>query len=103
MTHSPSGPPMRGSLSPARVAVLIHEIHGGDRSGVLHLTRAGVSRRLYFKAGSMILAGSDLPEDRLGQILVRAGMIQEADLARALGVVERQRPDDRRDDRRDDR
>ena len=60
----------------------------GRKSGVLHLTREGVSKRLYFRAGSIILAGSDLPEDRLGQALLRAGMIREADLERALGVVE---------------
>jgi serine/threonine protein kinase len=79
---------MRGSLSQARVAALIHQIHAGRRSGVLHLTRGRVSKRLYFKAGSIILAGSDLPEDRLGQALVRAGMIREADLERALGAVD---------------
>ncbi len=79
---------MRGSLSQVTAAGFIREIHAGRKSGVLHLTRLGASKRLYFKAGSIILAGSDLPEDRLGQALVRAGMIQEADLERALGVVE---------------
>ncbi len=79
---------MRGSLSLVPAAGIIREIHAGRKSGVLHLTGAGASKRLYFKAGSIILAGSDLPEDRLGQALVRAGMIQEADLERALGLVE---------------
>ena len=88
MTHAPLGSRARGSLSQVTAAGLIREIHAGRKSGVLHLTRAGVSKRLYFKAGSIILAGSDLPEDRLGQALVRAGMIQEAALERALGVVE---------------
>jgi predicted Ser/Thr protein kinase len=88
MTHTPLGSRARGSLSQVTAAGLIREIHAGRKSGVLHLTRAGVSKRLYFKAGSIILAGSDLPEDRLGQALVRAGMIQEAALERALGVVE---------------
>jgi len=88
MTHAPLGSRARGSLSQVTAAGFIREVHLGRKSGVLHLTRAGVSKRLYFKAGSIILAGSDLPEDRLGQALVRAGMIQEADLERALGAVE---------------
>ena len=88
MTHAPGGSRARGSLSQVTAAGFIRAIHAGRKSGVLHLTRAGVSKRLYFKAGSIILAGSDLPEDRLGQALVRAGMIQEADLERALAVVE---------------
>ncbi len=88
MTHAPHGSLARGSLSQVTAAGLIREIHAGRKSGVLHLTRAGVSKRLYFKAGSIILAGSDRPEDRLGQALVRARLIQEADLERALAIVE---------------
>ena len=78
----------RGSLSQVAAAGFIRALHAGRKSGVLHLTRAGVSKRLYFRAGSIILAGSDAPEERLGQALVRAGMIREADLERALAVVE---------------
>jgi serine/threonine-protein kinase len=88
MTNGAFGSRARGRLDLARVAALVREIHAAGKSGVLHLTRDGVSRRLYFRAGSIILAGSDLPEDRLGQALVRAGMIREADLERALAVVE---------------
>jgi predicted Ser/Thr protein kinase len=88
VTHAAFGSRARGSLSQVTAAGIIREVHAGRKSGVLHLTRAGVSKRLYFKAGSIILAGSDLPEDRLGQALLRAGMIQETDLERALGVVE---------------
>jgi serine/threonine-protein kinase len=88
MTQTASGSRARGSLSQLGAAGLIRAFHAGRKSGVLHLTRAGASKRLYFKAGSIILAGSDLPEDRLGQALVRAGMIQEADLERALGQAE---------------
>jgi hypothetical protein len=88
MTHALHGSRARGSLGQVTAAGFIREVHAGRKSGVLHLTRAGVSKRFYFRSGSIILAGSDLPEDRLGQALLRAGMIQEADLERALGAVE---------------
>jgi hypothetical protein len=88
MTSAALGSRARGSLAQATVAALIRDVHAARKSGVLHLARDGASKRLYFRTGSIILAGSDLPEDRLGQALVRAGMIREADLDRALGVVE---------------
>jgi serine/threonine-protein kinase len=88
MTSAALGSRARGSLGQATVAAFIRDVHAARKSGVLHLARDGASKRLYFRAGSIILAGSDLPEDRLGQALVRAGMIREADLERALGVVE---------------
>ena len=88
MADAPFGSRAQGSLSQVTVAGCIRAIHAGRKSGVLHLTRAGASKRLYFRGGSLILAGSDLPEDRLGQALVRARMIQEADLERALAAAE---------------
>src|SRR5262245_9244293 len=88
MTDAASGSGARASLSQVTAAGLIRAIHAERKSGVLHLTRAEVSKRLYFRAGSMVLAGSDLPEDRLGQALVRAGLMREADLERALGAAE---------------
>ena len=88
MTHAALGSLARGSLAQLTAASIIRNLHSGRKSGVLHLTREGVSKRLYFRAGSIVLAGSDLPEDRLGQALLRAGMIREADLERALSVVE---------------
>jgi hypothetical protein len=88
MTHAAPGSLARGSLGQVPAASIVRDLHARRKSGVLHLTREGVSKRLYFRAGSIVLAGSDLPEDRLGQALLRAGMIREADLERALGVVE---------------
>ena len=79
----------KGSLSQAAPAVLIRAIYRGRKSGVLHLTRERVSKRLYFKEGSIILAGSDLDEDRTGQVLLRAGRITEADLELALRASEK--------------
>jgi hypothetical protein len=88
MTKGASGFRTRGGLSQGVAAGFVRGLHAGRKNGVLHLTREGVSKRLYFRAGSIILAGSDLPEERLGQALVRAGMIREADLEQALGKVE---------------
>src|SRR5262245_47463647 len=88
MADAPFGSRAQGSLGQVTVAGCIRAIHAGRKSGVLHLTRAGAAKRLYFRGGSLILAGSDLPEDRLGQALVRARMIQEPELERALAAAE---------------
>jgi serine/threonine protein kinase len=82
----PLSPPFarRGSLGKIPVPLLIRAIHDGRRSGTLHLTKGEASKRLYFREGSLVLAGSDLHEERTGQMLLRAGRIAEADLERAL-------------------
>ena len=88
MTQAVNVPRTRGSLAQVAVAGIIRTLHAGRRSGVLHLTRGDVSKRLYFRAGSIIMAGSDQPEDRLGQALVRSGLVKQADLEKALRVVD---------------
>jgi serine/threonine-protein kinase len=88
MTHAEHGSRARGSLAEVAVAGIIRSLHATRRSGVLHLTRGDVTRRLYFRGGSIILAGSDQPEDRLGQVLVRTGLVQQADVEKALNVVD---------------
>jgi serine/threonine-protein kinase len=88
MTQAENGPRARGSLAQVAVAGIIRALHAGRRSGVLHLSREDVSKRLYFRDGSIILAGSDQPEDRLGQVLVRNGLVQQADVEKALNVVD---------------
>ena len=42
-----------------------------------------------FKEASIVLAGSDLYEERLGQVLLRAGRINESQLELALRVMEK--------------
>jgi serine/threonine-protein kinase len=78
---------MRGSLTPDALARVLRGIALSRKEGILHLSKDGVSKRIYFKGGSIIFAGSDDEQERLGEVLVRAGKLERSDLELALKVM----------------
>jgi len=78
---------MHGSLTPDALARVLRGLAVSRKEGILHLSRDGVSKRIYFKNGSIIFAGSDDDQERLGEVLVRAGKLERADLELALKVT----------------
>ncbi len=69
----------------------LKEVYLGQRTGLLHVTRgeaAGVSFR---SVNGQLVSGSSTDErGRLGETMVRRGVISRADLERALAIVSRQ-------------
>jgi hypothetical protein len=63
---------------------VIHFIHGNNWSGQLTVMSREVRKALYFRRGDIHTAASNVPEDRLGAILYRYGMVSEAQLEEAL-------------------
>ena len=53
-------------------------------NGVLHVVGPSVRRSLMIEQGALLYAASDDPADRFGQVLVRAGAVDEARLGEAL-------------------
>jgi len=78
-----------GSLSEDRLAELIRGICLDRKSGVLHLFNKEMSKRLYFNRGSIVFAGSDVDEDRLGEVLIREGKVKRSDLDFVWQVMKR--------------
>ena len=66
---------MQGDLSRETVADAIRTLYVNRRSGILHLAQGKTSKRIYFRKGSMIFANSDVESDRLGEFLIRQGVI----------------------------
>lgn len=66
---------MQGDLSRETLADVIRTLYVDRRSGIVHLTQAKTSKRIYFRKGSMIFANSDVESDRLGEFLIRQGVI----------------------------
>src|SRR5437867_5050872 len=54
---------------------LIHRICLPARTGTLTLSRGELCKRVYVTAGRLVFATSNFAEDRLGETLLRAGMI----------------------------
>jgi len=48
---------MRGSLTPDALARVLRGIALSRKEGILHLSKDGVSKRIYFKGGSIFTVG----------------------------------------------
>jgi hypothetical protein len=80
---------MNGDLAEGVVPDLLREIYVGRRSGTLNLVRGQERQSLRFRHGHIVNAHTNVLEERLGEMLVRRGVLSEADLARATEVVVR--------------
>jgi tetratricopeptide (TPR) repeat protein len=80
---------MTGDLAEGSLPALLREIYVGRRSGMLTLARGTVRQSLRFRRGNIVNARTNVTEERLGEMLVRRGLLSEADLARATEVVVR--------------
>jgi len=70
----------------------LKEVYVGQRSGLLHVTRDESSSVTFRSVNGEIVSGSSSAEKgRLGESMVRRGLISRTDLERALMIVTRQR------------
>jgi tetratricopeptide (TPR) repeat protein len=80
---------MNGDLAEGVVPELLREIYVGRLDGTLHLVRGKERQSLRFRRGTIVNAHTSVQEERLGEMLVRRGLLSEADLARATAAVVR--------------
>ncbi len=78
---------MQGDLSQDTLAGVIRGLYLDRKSGILHLEREGIEKRIYFKKGSMIFANSDVNDDRIGEFLIRNNAIDRAAFEMAVKVA----------------
>ncbi len=81
---------MNGDLAEGVVPDLLREIYVGRRTGALTLAHGEEKQRLRFRRGHIVNAHTNVLEERLGEMLVRRGLLAEADLARATEIVVRE-------------
>ena len=82
---------MQGNLSQETLAGVIRSLYIDRRSGILHLEKDGITKRIYFKKGSMIFANSDVNEDRIGEFLIRQGAIERSSFEMAAKIAKETR------------
>src|SRR5262245_17913039 len=78
---------LEGRLEGLSVPDLLHEICLPQTTGILTLSRGEVSKILYVKNGQLVFAASNVPEDRLGETLLRDGVIGYSQLETAIGYM----------------
>jgi hypothetical protein len=86
-TEAPSGPriALTGEIDAAGgMCDLIAFIHQSQWSGALHTIEASAHRTVWFKRGDLRTAGSNLPTDRLGELLYRYGHVTRQQLDDAV-------------------
>jgi hypothetical protein len=74
---------MSETFTSQTLAEIFRDLYLGERSGVLHLERGGVEKRIFFDRGMILYAESALEDEDLGRRLVHEGKISPGALAEA--------------------
>jgi curved DNA-binding protein CbpA len=80
---------MQGEIAEGILPGLLRGLYVGRRSGTLHLVRGQEEQSLRLRGGHIVNATTNVREDRLGEMLVRRGLLSAPDLARATEIVVR--------------
>ncbi len=76
--------PLEGTLSYLDIAHLLQVVGRSRKSGILEITCDERCARLVFQEGRLVRAETNQAHDELGALLVRAGVLEEPALERAL-------------------
>ena len=79
-----------GRLGPLTLPALIQRLCGQKKTGSLMVTDEPIRKVLYFDSGQIVFASSTDPEDRLGHLYLRRGMITLAAHSEGLRVANAQ-------------
>src|SRR5260370_21721282 len=66
---------LRGQVPELPLPAILQHLRLSRSTGVLSLVSGGARKALYLKDGRVVFASSNLPNDRLGEILIREGKI----------------------------
>jgi len=81
---------VKGTLGEGVLASVLRELYVGRKTGVLRFTQGPARRTIHFVKGSIVHAASEVPEEHLGEVLVRLGRLARADADRASESVLRE-------------
>src|SRR5574341_911674 len=81
---------MRGALDEGVLPGLLRELYVGRRTGHLYFTRPGRNCCVLFRHGHIVHATTDDPEDWLGEVLVRHGLLSRPDFEQAAARAEQE-------------
>lgn len=66
---------LKGQLSELAVPEILQHLRLSKSTGILTLASGGARKSVYLKDGHVVFASSNLPNDRLGEMLLREGKI----------------------------
>src|SRR5271170_4827102 len=78
---------MKGQLWEGVLPGLLRDLYVGRETGVLTFHRGDERRSVSFRKGNIVSADTNVPEGRMGEVLVRRGRLSATDLERASQIV----------------
>lgn len=77
----------RGTLDQVGVPAILRALVRAEKTGPLRFTRGRVVKTVYLQGGRLIFATSTDPDDRLGEMLLRRGLISYRDLEESVKAI----------------
>jgi hypothetical protein len=77
----------KGDLAALSLPDVLEFLRVEKRTGMLTLKRDRIKKTLYIKEGNVIFASSNLPEERLGDLLVSWGKISQEDYEKSVAML----------------
>jgi hypothetical protein len=77
----------RGTLAHVGVPAILRALVRANRTGPLRFTRGRITKTVYLQGGRLIFATSTDPDDRLGEMLLRKGLISYRDLEESVKAI----------------
>jgi curved DNA-binding protein CbpA len=81
--------PLKGRLQDCSLPKVLIAIQRGRKTGVLTLKKAPLEKKIYFKKGDAIFASSNYEDDRLGEMLLKAGKITIDQYDRSVAILKK--------------
>ncbi len=79
---------LSGNTGTVPLPAILQILQQAKVSGMLTVRRENVEKSIHFKSGQIIFATSADVQDRLGEVLVKAGFLSRENLARALALFQ---------------
>ncbi|MBX7221026.1 MAG: DUF4388 domain-containing protein [Blastocatellia bacterium] len=80
---------MEGDLTKDGLPDVLRRIYTNRASGELKLTQSGQRKSVYFELGAIVFASSNAKSDRIGETMIRHGMLSQEDFDRASAMMTR--------------
>ena len=79
--------PLSGNVKDVGIVKTIVHLNKTRKTGTLSLNTSAFTKRIYFKNGDPIFASSSREDDRLGEVLLKAGIITLAEYEKSVEIL----------------
>src|SRR6185436_18056208 len=80
---------LKGQLSQLPIPEILNHLRLSRATGILTLVSGGARKAVYLREGRVVFASSNLPNDRLGEILIREGKITVEEYEASIKAISR--------------